>query len=135
MTYLIHSLSGAIPLILVLSLVGSIALFLGAQLAHGVTIGPNGTMNVPGMPGTTISAPPGSDVNNITIIRGPPGDYGGNASTDSGSGPVHAKPPVFINLANTTWTLYNQTSGSTSAIQFNSDGTYNRLLHGNNLTF
>jgi hypothetical protein len=40
----------------------------------------------------------------------------------------------FLNLANTTWTLYNETSGSTSIMKFNSDGTYTRNLHDNNLT-
>jgi hypothetical protein len=40
----------------------------------------------------------------------------------------------FLNLANTMWTLYNETSGSTSIMKFNSDGTYTRNLHDNNLT-
>ncbi len=40
----------------------------------------------------------------------------------------------FLNLANTTWTLYNETRGSTSIMKFNSDGTYARSLHDNNLT-
>jgi hypothetical protein len=37
----------------------------------------------------------------------------------------------FMNLANGTWTLYNGTNGSTSLMQFNRDGTYDRILHGN----
>jgi len=32
------------------------------QTAYGYTIGQNGTINVPGMPGTFITAPPGMTV-------------------------------------------------------------------------
>jgi hypothetical protein len=40
----------------------------------------------------------------------------------------------FLNLANTTWKLYNETSASTSIMKLNTDGKYIRSLHGNNLT-
>jgi hypothetical protein len=40
---------------------------------------------------------------------------------------------IPINLVG-NWTLYNETSGSQSSITFNSDGSYTRNLHGNNLT-
>lgn len=53
MTYLIHSSSGAIPLILVLSLVGSIALFLGTQLARAQE--------------AIVTTPPGSTVESIRV--------------------------------------------------------------------
>src|SRR5215510_1372471 len=52
---------------------------------------------------------------------------------------VHGQQPIrdpFIpmNLSNTIWTLYNESSGSSSIMKFNDDGTYTRNLHGNNLT-
>lgn len=40
----------------------------------------------------------------------------------------------YRDLTNSTWTFYNETSGSTSNITFNQDGTYSRILHDNNLT-
>jgi hypothetical protein len=100
------------------------------QTAYGVTIPANGIMNVPGMPGTTIRAPPGSNVSNLTITH-----YGPNGSIVE-SNPMTPTIPAtviepFMNLTNGTWTLYNGTSGSTSLMQFNHDGTYDRILHGN----
>jgi hypothetical protein len=40
----------------------------------------------------------------------------------------------FLNLANTTWQMYNESSGSTSTLTFNNNDTYTRMLHGNELT-
>jgi hypothetical protein len=76
-----------------------------------MTMGPNGTMTVGDMP-------PGSTVSNVT----------GNATY--GSATMHVGP---AHLLNTTWTMYNESSGSTSTIKFN-DSTYTRTLHGNDLT-
>jgi hypothetical protein len=108
------------------------------QTAYGVMIGPNGTMNVPGMPGTTIRAPPGSNVNNLTLTRyGPNGTaITANLLNQSNSGQESNSSssqfnPSFMNLTNGTYTLYNETSGSTSLMRFNHDGTYDRILHGN----
>jgi hypothetical protein len=43
-------------------------------------------------------------------------------------------PIVPLNFANTTWSLYNSSSGSVSNIQFNGDHTFSRLLGDNNQT-
>jgi len=42
-------------------------------------------------------------------------------------------PFIPFNLTG-SWTLYNETSGSQSIINFSSDGSYIRNLHGNNLS-
>jgi hypothetical protein len=42
-------------------------------------------------------------------------------------------PTGSINLPGTTWTLYNESSGSSSTIIFNQNGTFTRLLHDNQL--
>jgi hypothetical protein len=124
---------GWIGLVVALLLVGC-AIY-QQQTVYGVTIGSNGTMNVPGMPGTRITAPPGSSVSNLTITH-----YG-----PSGSSNIIKSNPIttittpttttifqpFMNLTNGTYTLYNETSGSTSLMRFNHDGTYDRILHGN----
>jgi hypothetical protein len=56
------------------------------------------------------------------------------ATTIQGKGQEQTRPAQFVNLGNTTWTLYNESSGSTSIMKFNSNDTYTRNLHGNNLT-
>jgi hypothetical protein len=38
-----------------------------------MTMGPDGTMNVQGMPGTTITAPPGSIISNLKVVPEPNG--------------------------------------------------------------
>jgi len=43
------------------------------QTAYGYTIGQNGTINVPGMPGTFITAPPGMTVGGVKITQEPNG--------------------------------------------------------------
>ena len=48
-------------------------------------------------------------------------------------GVIVRDPFIPLDLAG-AWKLYNETSGSTSIMKFNSDGTYIRSLHGNNLT-
>lgn len=103
----------------------------------GMTIGPNGTMNVLGMPGTTISAPPGSNVSNITVTHGPFPNFGivnasrGTTTTTTTGGQNNLVN--FVDLANGTWTLYNLTTGSSSQIQFNPDGSYDRILNSRDL--
>lgn len=57
-------------------------------------------MNVPGMPGTSIQAPPGNTVTNVT-------DNGTDVRAIFHVGPDPG-------LVNTTWTMYNSTSGSTA---------------------
>jgi hypothetical protein len=118
---------------LVVLLVGYGYSYQQQQTAYGVTIPANGIMNVPGMPGTTIRAPPGSSVSNLTITH-----YGPSGSIIK-TNPITTTTPTtttaifqpFMNLTNGTYTLYNETSGSTSLMRFNRDGTYDRILHGN----
>jgi hypothetical protein len=71
------------------------------QVAYGMpmTMGPNGTMTMTQANITAqFNAPPGSTINNFTIM---PHD---NFTT--------------MELGNTTWTIYNATTGSTGTISF-----------------
>ncbi len=100
------------------------------QVAYGaeMTIGANGTIPFSGN-GTSaeFSGPPGTVVSNPSIHQEPNGYSVGGIfnepnNTDKG----------FINFANSTWKMYNETSGSTSTITFG-DSTYTRSLHDNDL--
>ncbi|MGC2571985.1 MAG: hypothetical protein WA364_10785 [Candidatus Nitrosopolaris sp.] len=54
---------------IIITLLGVLVAYGFYQVAYGMTMGPNGTVNVPGMPnGTwaTITASPGTKVSNIT---------------------------------------------------------------------
>jgi tetratricopeptide (TPR) repeat protein len=71
---------------------------------YGMTMGPNGTMTVTnGNITGTLTAPPGSKINNFTIIPEP--------STPS------LNP---MGLDNTTWSLLNESSGQMGTIKFHS---------------
>jgi len=58
--------------LLVIYLLASAAAAAATATYGMTTIEPNGTVTVPGMPGTTIEAPPGSTISNITITTLPP---------------------------------------------------------------
>jgi hypothetical protein len=102
--------------IAIIGLAGFLIAYFCYQVAYGVemTMGPNGTMMVGDMS-------PGSTISNVT----------GNATY--GPTTINVGPAPFLDLLNTTWTMYNESSGSTSTIKFN-DSTYTRTLHGNDLT-
>jgi hypothetical protein len=81
------------------------------QVAYGMTIGPNGTMTVPGMPGTTIIAPPGSTISNLKVVPEPNGTASNstlNSTLDSirNSGFISVVPPG-VNATNTYLDLSN----------------------------
>jgi hypothetical protein len=90
------------------------------QVAYGMTMGPNGTMTITqGNVSATLRAPPGSTVTNFTIKAEP-------TSTK------------WIDFTNSTWTMYNSTSGSVSTMTFKTTvldpvepvTTFVRILHG-----
>jgi len=117
-----------------IAIIGLLAFLVGYfcyQVAYGmdIVIGPNGTMPFSGN-GTSaqFSAPPGSVIKNPSI-RLEPNGYGVSGTFSQPS----RNDSNFINFANTTWTMYNQTSGSTSTLTFGDDGKYVRSLHGNDL--
>jgi hypothetical protein len=72
------------------------------QVAYGLTVGPSGSIfveNTTNGLNATITAPPGTTVSNLTI-RPEPMDT------------------KWVDVANSTWTMYNSTSGSVSTMTF-----------------
>jgi hypothetical protein len=72
------------------------------QVAYGMTMGPNGTMTVTNSTNglsATFRAPPGTNVTNFGIIS-------------------EQTPTKWTNFTNSTWTMYNGSSGSASTITF-----------------
>jgi hypothetical protein len=70
------------------------------QVAYGMIMGPNGTMTMTqGNISATLRAPPGTNVTHFGIIP-------------------EQTPIKWTNFTNSTWTMYNGSSGSASTITF-----------------
>jgi hypothetical protein len=70
-----------------LAIAALVAIFM-YQIAYGMTMGPNGTMSITsGNISATLTAPPGSKVNNFTIVPGGNTSYGNTS---------YAYPPPTI---------------------------------------
>jgi hypothetical protein len=108
-----------------IALIGSVVLLVGYgiyQTAYGMKMGPNGTM-VPGMPGASIGAPPGTNVTNIQVHHGLNGglDIVANFST----------PPQ---QANNTTASYTTASYTTASNTTPSTSTSSNINNTNNTT-
>jgi hypothetical protein len=58
----------------------------------------------------------------------------GSALANAQTQPQLTQETPFTNLNGSTFQMYNQTSGSTSTIHFNPDGSYSRVLGDHNMT-